>query len=188
MKPRLPSILFHQINSVFSDNNLSLALSRCRVHRLTPFLLRRFSATLFTGLGDTGALDAVPSIPLVADGQESSLRTESRRAPCKAKRPIHPQDIAIKSTDTIQPASLISTGRGIDGNMGGERDMARLTKPKLEYPVLAQKPVKKMFPKIYLERIETSYKGGQYSEHNLQAYVLNPVQASTVSHLSRPVL
>lgn len=56
--------------------------------------------------------------------------------------------------------------------MGGERNMARLTKPKLEYPVLAQRPVKKIFPKIYLERIETSYKGGQYSDHNLQAYVL----------------
>lgn len=56
--------------------------------------------------------------------------------------------------------------------MGGERDMARLTKPKLAYPVLAQRPVKKMFPKIYLERIETSYKGGQYSDHNLQAYAL----------------
>lgn len=53
--------------------------------------------------------------------------------------------------------------------MGGERNIARLTKPKLEYPVLAQKPVKKIFQKIYLDRIETSYKGGQYSEHNLQA-------------------
>lgn len=59
--------------------------------------------------------------------------------------------------------------------MGGERDITRLTKPKVEYPVRAKQPVKKIFPKIYLDRIETSYKSGQYSQHNLQALLKEAV-------------
>lgn len=55
--------------------------------------------------------------------------------------------------------------------MGGERDMARLLEPKADYPVLVQKPVAKLFQKLYLDRIEGTYKTGSYEKYNLQAYV-----------------
>lgn len=62
--------------------------------------------------------------------------------------------------------------------MGGERDMARLTQPKVDYPVLAKQPVAKLFPKIYLGRIEGIYRNGDYGKYNLQTCVKTPLHAS----------
>lgn len=54
--------------------------------------------------------------------------------------------------------------------MGGERDLSRLVEPKGRYPVLAKKPVGKLIEKIYLDRIERTYKdGNQYDKVNLAA-------------------
>lgn len=53
--------------------------------------------------------------------------------------------------------------------MGGERNLSRLVEPKSEYPVLAEKPVGKLIEKIYLQRIEGTYKDNQYRKHNLTA-------------------
>lgn len=53
--------------------------------------------------------------------------------------------------------------------MGGERNLSRLAEPKSEYPVLAEKPVGKLIEKIYLQRIEGTYKDNQYRKHNLTA-------------------
>ncbi|PSR82166.1 glycosyl hydrolase family 38 domain-containing protein [Coniella lustricola] len=53
--------------------------------------------------------------------------------------------------------------------MGGERDMARLLKQESDYPVLVQQPVAKLFQKLYLDRIEGTYKKGAYEQYNLQA-------------------
>lgn len=59
--------------------------------------------------------------------------------------------------------------------MGGERDMARLNKPSADYPVIVEKPVAKMFQKLYLDRIEGIYRPGAYEKYNLQACVSNCV-------------
>ncbi|ROW16211.1 hypothetical protein VPNG_01935 [Cytospora leucostoma] len=54
--------------------------------------------------------------------------------------------------------------------MGGERDLSRLVEPKGQYPALAKKPVGKLIEKIYLDRIERTYKAGnQYDKVNLSA-------------------
>lgn len=53
--------------------------------------------------------------------------------------------------------------------MGGERDLSRLGEPKSNYPVLAEKPVGKWIEKIYLDRIEGTYKDNQYRNDNLTA-------------------
>lgn len=54
-------------------------------------------------------------------------------------------------------------------NMGGERNIDRPVQAKNEVPVRAKKPVAKIFPKLYLDRIETIYKSGQYEKWNLQS-------------------
>ncbi|KAF3762408.1 family 38 glycoside hydrolase [Cryphonectria parasitica EP155] len=66
--------------------------------------------------------------------------------------------------------------------MGGERDMARLLKPKADYPVMVQKPVAKLFQKLYLDRIEGTYKTGAYEKWNLQA-LLNEGEAAGEPHV-----
>lgn len=53
--------------------------------------------------------------------------------------------------------------------MGGERDLSRLVEPKIQYPILAQKPVGKLIEDLYRKRIEETYKDNQYRNHNLTA-------------------
>lgn len=68
-----------------------------------------------------------------------------------------------------EPVDTLVVAHNDNINMGGERNMERLLKPKAEVPVRAKKPVAKIFPKLYLDRIETIYKNGQYEKYNLQS-------------------
>lgn len=72
------------------------------------------------------------------------------------------------SSPAARPVGILVTGSH-HINMGGERNTERLMKTKAEVPVRAKKPVAKIFPKLYLDRIETIYKGGQYEKWNLQS-------------------
>lgn len=56
-------------------------------------------------------------------------------------------------------------------NMGGDRNLSRLSQPKADYPILARKPVGKLIDNIYLGRIEREYKDGQYGKVTLSASV-----------------
>jgi hypothetical protein len=56
-------------------------------------------------------------------------------------------------------------------NMGGERDLSRLSQPKADYPLLARKPVGKLIDRIYLDRIEREYKDSQYRKVTLASSV-----------------
>lgn len=73
------------------------------------------------------------------------------------------------SYTAAQPVDTLLVADSDNTNMGGERNMERLMKPKAEVPVRAKKPVAKIFPKLYLDRIETIYKNGQYEKFNLQS-------------------
>lgn len=69
-------------------------------------------------------------------------------------------------------SSFPSTFTTKNDKMGGERGLSKASTSKSTYPAHALKPVGKWISNLYTDRLEQLYAGGQYKEHNLQAYVL----------------
>lgn len=122
-------------------------------------------------MGDAAAfLDRVPPTAATPDDKENYTYKVVRLVASKETLVQQGQSTDDNATvQSIQTVVAVAFDKDKD-NMGGERDMARL-KPKVNYPVLVQKPVAKWFQKLYLDRIEGIYKKGAYEKYNLQACV-----------------
>lgn len=106
--------------------------------------------------GDT-ANSAISTAPGIDGAKDPNLVAVSQRSG------VNYASLVAQPVDTIFVATRDHT------TMGGERNTERLMQSKTEYPVRAKKPVAKIFPKLYLDRIEGIYKSGQYEKWNLRS-------------------